>query len=102
MARPADIMIAWTLVHPATEKRFSHSTWQGEVIDPTQLARNQPTHVPQPSSTANERNTVLSYCDEERTVSQVQDAVQVNYPDLFPSHAEIARFVTTVLRRDTL
>ena len=102
MARPAANMIAWTLEHAASGKRFSHSTWQGEVIDPAQLARNQPNHVPRLSSTANARNIVLSYCDGERSVSQVQDAVLLNHPDLFPSSAEISRFVTTVLLRETL
>lgn len=101
MARPASNMIAWTVEHPATGKRFGHSTWQGEVIDPAQLARNRPEYVPRLSPSANARNIVLAYCDGQRSVSQVQEAVLVDHPDLFPSRDEIVRFVTATLRRDT-
>jgi hypothetical protein len=66
-----------------------------------QLTSNHPDHVPRLSLSASARNVVLSYCDGVRSRSQVQDAVLINHPDLFPSAAEITRFVATVLRRDT-
>ena len=101
MARPADHMIAWVVVHAASGRRFSHSTWQGDLLDREQIIRNQPEHVPQVSRTAHARSLVLGYCDGQRSVAQVQEAVLRDHPALFPSTEEITRFVTTVLSRDT-
>lgn len=101
MARPDDNLIAWTAEHLPSGKRFSHSTWQGEIIDRAALARSHPDYVPRPSRSADARNIVLSYCDGKRSVSQVQEVVLRDHPDLFPSRDEISRFVTSILRRDT-
>ena len=94
-------MIAWVVVHAASGRRFSHSTWQGDLLDREQIIRNQPEHVPQVSRTAHARSLVLGYCDGQRSVAQVQEAVLRDHPALFPSTEEITRFVTTVLSRDT-
>lgn len=101
MARPADHLIAWVGVHPATGRRFSHSTWEGDLLEQEQLARSRPQHVPRVSLTAHARNLVLGYCDGKRSVTQVQEVVMREHPTLFPSSEEIARFVTAVLSRDT-
>ena len=101
MARPGDHVIAWTVAHPATGRRFSHSTWEGDLLEREQLARSHPEHVPQVNRTAHARNLVLGYCDGQRSVMQVQAAVLRDHPALFPSREEIARFVMTVLSRDT-
>ena len=101
MARPDDHVIAWTVGHPASGRRFSHSTWQGDLLEREGLARNHPEHVPQVSKTARARGVVLGYCDGQRAVAQVQEAVLRDHPALFPSTEEITRFVTTVLSRDT-
>ena len=101
MARPDDNLIAWTAEHLPSGKRFSHSTWQGEIIDRAALARSHPDYAPRPSRSAEARNIVLSYCDGNRSVSQVQEVVLRDHPDLFPSRDEISRFVTSILRRDT-
>ena len=101
MARPDDNLIAWTVEHPASGKRFSHSTWQGDILDKAELARSHPDYVPSPSRSADARNIVLSYCDGQRSVSQVRLAVLRDHPALFPSPDEISRFVNAVLRQDT-
>ena len=101
MARPADHMIAWVVAHPASGRRFSHSTWQGDLLDREQIVRSNPEHIPHVSRIAHSRNLVLSYCDGQRSVAQVQEAVLRDHPALFPSTEEITRFVTTVLSRDT-
>jgi protein arginine N-methyltransferase 1 len=44
---------------------------------------------------------VLDYCDGHRTVSQIEEAVLREHPDLFPSNEEISRFVAQVLNKDT-
>lgn len=101
MTRPDNNLIAWIVEHPASGKRFGNSTWQGEVIDGTELARSHADYVPRLNRLADARNIVLSYCDGQRTVAQVQQAVLRDHPNLFPSQDEICRVVTTVLRRDT-
>ena len=101
MARPADNIIAWGVVHPASGRRFSHSTWQGDLLERERLARSRPEHVPQVGRIAHARSLVLGYCDGHRSVAQMQEAVLRDHPALFPSTEEITRFVTTVLSRDT-
>ena len=102
MARPADHLIVWVVAHPASGRRFNHSTWQGDLLERERFARNRPEHIPQVSQTAHARSLVLDYCDGQRSVAQVQAAVLRDHPNLFPSSEEITRFVTKVLSRDTL
>lgn len=101
MARPADNVLAWTVVDPVSGRRFSHSTWQGDILEQQRLASSHPNHVPRLKRTAHARNLVLGYCDGRRSVAQVQEAVLRDHPALFPSEEEIARFVTSTLSRDT-
>jgi hypothetical protein len=101
MARPDDHVIAWTVVHPSSGRRFSHSTWQGDLPNREQLVRGHPEHVPKVSRSAHARGVVLGYCDGLRTVAQVRQAVLRDHPALFPSREEISRFVTRVLVGNT-
>ena len=101
MARPADHLIAWDVRHPASGRNFSHSTWLGDLLMQEQLARTRPDHVPQLSRVARARALVLGYCDGQRSVGQIQEAVLRENPLLFPSPAEIARFVAAVLGGST-
>jgi hypothetical protein len=101
MARPAEHLIAWTVEFPATGQRFSHSTWQGMMLSPEVLVRSKPNHVPQLSHEGRARITVLGYCDGKRTAQEIEQAVLRDHPHLFPSSAEISRFVAQVLGRDT-
>ena len=101
MARPADHMIAWVVAHPVSGRHFSHSTWQGDLLDREQMVRSHPEHIPHLSRTAHARSLVLGYCDGQRSVAQVQAAVLHEHPKLFPSMEETARFITSVLSRDT-
>ena len=101
MARPADHLIAWDVRHPASGRKFSHSTWLGDLLMQEQLAKTRPDHVPQLSRSARAKSLVLGYCDGQRTVAQIQAAVLREHPDLFPSPAEITRFVAAVLGNST-
>jgi len=101
MARPADHLIAWGVEFPATGRRFSHSTWQGMPLSPANLVRVQPERLPHLNRDGHARVTVLSYCDGRRTAGEIQETVLRDHPDLFPSPAEISRFVAQVLSRDT-
>lgn len=101
MARPADHLIAWEVRHPASGRKFSHSTWQGDLLMQEQLRASRPDHVPQLSRVARAKGIVLSYCDDQRTVGEIREAVLREHPELFPSPGEITRFVDTVLRGNT-
>lgn len=102
MARPAEHLIAWQLDIPARAYRCGQSTWQGELLTASDIARHNPAHVPKPGHTAVARACVLSYCDGQRTVQEIEQAVLRDHPDLLPSTAEIARFVAQVLGGDTV
>jgi len=101
MARPADPVLAWKLAHPSSGRQFSHSTWQGDILDRERLARGRPEHVPRVSRAAHARTVVLGYCDGRRSVAQIQAAVVRDHPALFPTRDEIVRFVASTLSRDT-
>ena len=101
MARPGDHLIAWVVEFPATGQRFAHSTWQGQLLTPTQLLQANPERVPRLGRTGRATATVLAYCDGLRTVAQIEAAVLRDHPDLFPSTEEISRFVAKVLGRDS-
>jgi ubiquinone/menaquinone biosynthesis C-methylase UbiE len=101
MARPAEHVIAWTVVFPSTGKRFSHSTWQGMLLSPESLARANPGRIAKLSHEGGARMTVLGYCDGSRTVQEIEQAILHDHPNLFPSPTEISQFVYRVLGRDT-
>ncbi len=101
MARPADHLIAWQVDIPTRGRKFSHSTWQGKLLAPEELAQHNPAHVPRPSLTGSARACILAYCDGQRTVRDIEQAVLREHPDLLPSADEISRFVSQVLGEDT-
>lgn len=101
MARPAEHLIAWQVEILSSGRRFSHSTWQGELLTPEEIARRNPAHVPKPSRISLAWACVLAYCDGQRTVHQIEQAVLRDHPDLLPSAGEISRFVSQVLGGDT-
>ena len=100
MARPVDHLIAWVVDFPATGQRFSHSTWQGQILTPEHLLRANPERVPQLGRTGRATATVLAYCDAQRTVAQIEAAILLDHPDLFLSREECSRFIAKVLGRD--
>ncbi len=101
MARPGEQLIAWAVEFPASGKHFRHSTWQGMLLAPEDLLRARPDRVPQLSRDGRARTTVLRYCDGLRTAREIEQAVLREHPDLFPSPAEISRFVVQTLGRNT-
>lgn len=101
MARPADDLLAWVVDVPSAGRRVSHSTWQGSELTPEALASSRVDRIPHLSREGRARMTVLRYCDGKRTASEIEQCVQREHPDLFPSAKEIAHFVALVLARDT-
>ena len=101
MVRPDDHLIAWTVEHPPSGRRFAHSTWQGLVLAPEDLSRLRPDRRPVLSRDGRARQIVLGYCDGERTAREVEQAVLRDHPALLPSPDAIARLVAQALARDT-
>ena len=101
MARPAENLLAWEVEFSATGQKFSHSTWQGELLAEAEIARRNPAHVPRVNREGRARMTVLAYCDGQRSVQEIEQAVLRDHPALFPSGEEICRFVAQVLGRDS-
>ena len=71
------------------------------LLAPEDLIRAHPERVPHLNREGQARITVLGYCDGRRTAREIEQAVLRDHPDLFPSPAEISRFVAQVLGRDT-
>ena len=99
-ARPTDNLIAWDVRFAAGGKKFSHSTWHGELLMPEQIAARNPAHVPRRNREGEARMIVLGYCDGNRTVSEIEQSVLREHPDLFPTAEETSRFIARVLGRD--
>jgi hypothetical protein len=101
MARPQDNVIGWVIELPESGKRFTHTTFNGLLLDQEALRRAQPNRVAKLNDRGRARQIVLSYCDGQRTVAEVQALVQREHPKLFPSAQATSAFVEQVLSLDT-
>ena len=101
MARHVDSLIGWVVELQETGQRFSHTTFNGLLLDRDALMRAQPDRVARLNNRGLARQVVLSFCDGKRTVAEVQALVQREHPELFPSAQATSSFVTQVLSWDT-
>jgi protein arginine N-methyltransferase 1 len=101
MARHLDNVIGWVVELPDSNMRFSHSTFNGLLLDREALTRARPDRIAKLNDRGRARHIVLSYCDGSRTVSDVQAMVERDYPKLFPSKQAATSFITQVLAWDT-
>ena len=101
MARPQDHVIGWVVELPQSGQRYSHTTFNGLLLDREALMRAHPNRVAKLNNRGKARQIVLSYCDGKRSVADVQALVQRDHPSLFPSRPATESFVTQVLSLDT-
>jgi protein arginine N-methyltransferase 1 len=101
MARHQDHVIAWVIELPDTGTRFTHTTFNGLLLDSEALTRAQPDRVAKLNDRGRARQVVLSYCDGHRTIAEIQEIVRREHPGLFPSAVAATSFITRVLSRDT-
>jgi len=101
MARHQDHVIAWIIELPDAGKRFTHTTFNGLLLDSEALTRARPDRIAKLNDRGQARQVVLSYCDGQRTVAEIQEIVRREHPDLFPSAQALSSFVEQVLSRDT-
>jgi hypothetical protein len=70
-------------------------------LDKEALNRAQPGRVAKLNDRGRARQIVLSYCDGQRTLAEVQATVLKEHPNLFPSAQATHSFVEQVLAWDT-
>ena len=101
MARHADHVIGWIVELPESGKRIAHTTFNGLLLDSEALTRAHPDRIAKLNDRGRAREVVLSYCNGEHTVAQVQALVLRDHPTLFPSAEATSSFITQVLSWDT-
>ena len=101
MARPLDSVIGWLVELPRTGERFSQTTFNGLLLDSKALTRAHSDRVAKLNDRGQARQVILSYCDGQRTVAEIQALVQREHADLFPTERATAAHVLQVLTSDT-
>ena len=99
-ARPSDANLLWSVRHASSGRRFSQSTWNGRFLTQGDLAFARPGKPLELNKLARARRIVPGYCDGKRTAKEIEQLVLADHADLFPSRAEISKFVSNVLRKD--
>jgi Ribosomal protein L11 methyltransferase (PrmA) len=79
--------------------RFSHSTLQGMLIPQENLRRTQPHFIPTLSPGGEAQHSVLSLCDGQRTLSEIEQEVYRRHYRLFGSLDKTEAFVAQVIAR---
>jgi SAM-dependent methyltransferase len=108
---PAELMITWKVAvcgdtdnrqggeQGATKAWFTHSTFQGMLICREDLQRTQPQFIPKLSPWGEARLSVLSLCDGQRALSEIEREVYHRHPKLFRSLGEASAFAAEVITR---
>jgi hypothetical protein len=86
---------------PDAGKRYVHSTFDSLFLDSESLIRAHPDRIARLNDRGRAHQVVLSYCDGQKTVAEVQALVQRDHPQLFPSSQATSSFITQVLSGDT-
>jgi protein arginine N-methyltransferase 1 len=76
---------------------FQHSTFKGMLLCRDDLRRTQPKFVPKRTPWGDARLSVLTLCDGQRPLAEIEKEVYARHPKLFHSPAEAATFVAEVV-----
>ena len=101
MIRHQDHVIGWIIELPDSGQRFAHTTFNGLLLDREAITRAHPERVATLNDRGEARRIVLSYCDGERTLAEVESLILRDHPNLFPSAQATLKFITAVLAADT-
>ncbi|HET8577417.1 MAG TPA: hypothetical protein VFO18_09980, partial [Methylomirabilota bacterium] len=99
---PRDPVVAWDVVvrrNDGQQARHSHSTFRGMLLSAEDLRRTRPGSVPKLTPRGEARLTVLTLCDGQRTVADIEAELLRRHPELFRSPAEAAEFAAEVITR---
>jgi hypothetical protein len=101
MARHLDNVIGWVIELPERGPRYTHSTFNGLMLDREALIRAHPDRAAKLNDRGRARQIVQSYCDGRRSVAEIEALVQREHTELFPSAQATSSFVRHVLEWDT-
>jgi protein arginine N-methyltransferase 1 len=101
MARHLENVVAWVVELPGSNTRFTHSTFNGLLLEREALMRAHPDRRARLNDRGRARQLVLSYCDGQRTAAEVEALIRHDHPDLFPSATATSSFIRQVLAWDT-
>jgi protein arginine N-methyltransferase 1 len=76
---------------------FQQSTFKGMMLCQDDLRRTQPSFVPKLTSWGEARLSVLTLCDGQREVAEIEKELYRRHRRLFRSPAEAATFVAEVV-----
>jgi SAM-dependent methyltransferase len=108
---PTELIVTWKVdVWGNTDTRqgqerctrkaqFRHSTFQGMLICKEDLQKTQPEFIPKLSPWGKARLTVLSLCDGQRALREIEQEVYARHPKLFRSLGGAAAFAAEVITR---
>jgi len=104
---PADLVVSWNVEVSAADQHsksqvkgsFTHSTWKGMLVSKEDLLRTRPTFAPKLTPRGEARLSVLSLCDGQRALLEIEQEVYQRHPTLFRSLSEAATFVAEVITR---
>lgn len=101
---PTHDLIVWSLqVHHQGGQvtTFRQSSFDGLLLNRHELNRTRPTFTPALNLRGMARATVLSLCEDGRTVQDIERTVFSRHSQLFRTMEHAARFVARVLASDT-
>lgn len=97
----AQTMLSWAVTvsnSKGEEKaRFVHSTLNGMLLVPEDLAKTRPDFVPRLTDWGEARRSTVNLIDGKRTVAEIEKELFRLHGDLFPSLAQASEYVTEVL-----
>ncbi len=100
---PVELLVRWTVevchARGGPTVRFAHSTLGGMPIAREDLLKTRPDSVPRLSARGWARLSVLSLCDGERALAEIEREVYRRHPEFFRSFGEAAGFVAEVVSR---
>jgi protein arginine N-methyltransferase 1 len=100
---PAETVVTWQVaVHTADGRekaRCCQSTLRGMLLSRDELRRTNPSFVPRLTARGDARLSVLTLCDSQRPLAEIEREVFRRHPDLFRTAGEAEAFVAEVVVR---
>jgi protein arginine N-methyltransferase 1 len=99
---PDDSVVSWTVEVFRREAdtaafRFAHSTLRGMLLAREQIRRTRPDYVPELTPRGLARLSVLTLCDGQRPLAEIEREVYARHATIFRDPAEAAVFVAEVV-----
>lgn len=101
-ARPVEVVLAWQVrvIRAGTVVAHArHSTLAGMLVPRETLTRTDPTRRPQLTPWADARATVLTLCDGQHTLADIEAVTARRHAQLFAGAGEAQEFVAEVVTR---